>query len=169
VEILRRSDESEVETAYLRAELDSPRFRDEVLSGRRGWRIGGLYDGFPDELEWHRVALSADEVLEILYIDWDWWLTLSGGTRSPREAARWIRAGLVAGADAESHRPLAARLHSEDPPPELIAVAEPDLGKLVLVEGHWRLTAYALYPEYLPERLELFVGVSAEIDRWPEF
>jgi hypothetical protein len=164
VEILRRADETEVASAYLRAELDSPRFRDEVLAGRLGWRIGGLFDGFPEELEWSRAALSRDEVLSIRYIDWDWWLELSGGTRSPREAARRIRAGLVEGVDAESHRPTASR-----PQPELIAVARPDLAQLVLVEGHWRLTAYALYPEFLPEPLEIFVGASDAIDRWSEY
>ena len=67
MEFLERTDESEVATAYLRAELDSPRFRDAVLAGSRGWRIGGLFDGLPEELEWHRVALTPNEVLSTLY------------------------------------------------------------------------------------------------------
>ena len=89
-------------------------------------------------------------------------------TRSPRVAAERIRAGLAEGVDAESLRALAARLSSPDPPPELIAVAEPE-GDLVLVEGHLRLTAYALFPEYLPERLEILLGISERAAEWSCF
>jgi hypothetical protein len=165
---LHSVDEGEVVAAFLRAELASPRFRDDVLAGRRGWRIGGLFDGFPPELEWQRVALEPNQVLALRYIKWDWWLRVSDGTRSPREAARRIRAGLVEGVDAASYRPIAVRLRCADPPPELIAVATPG-GPLVLVEGHWRLTAYALYPEFLPEELEILLGVSEDVARWSEY
>jgi hypothetical protein len=169
VEILRPASEEEAEAAFLRAELASPRFREEILAGRRGWRVGGLFHGFPDDLEWSRVALDPAEVLEIRYIDWDWWLMASGGTRSPVDAAARIRAGEIAGMDAESHRSLAARLRSDDPPAELIAVTTGPGAPLVLVEGHARLTAYALYPEYLPRRLEILLGVSPRVSQWSEW
>jgi hypothetical protein len=42
----------------------------------------------------------------------------------------------------------------------------PDVSKLVLLEGHVRLTAYALFPKYLPEWLDVYLGVSAEMERW---
>jgi hypothetical protein len=168
VEFLRRSYESEVAETFRRAELASPRFRDEILAGRRGWRIGGLFDGLPDDLDWHRVGLAPEEVLAIRYIDWDWWLRVSDGTRSPREAARRIQARLAGGVEAEGLRPIAARLASDDPPPELIAVATPE-SPLVLVEGHVRLTSYALYPEYLPPRLEILLGISERAHEWSCF
>ena len=168
MELLRRSDEAEAAETFRRAELESPRFREEVLAGTRGWRIGGLFDGLPDDLEWHRVGLAPDEVLAVRYIDWDWWLWVTDGSRSPRDAARRIRAGLAEGVDAESLRPLAARLASADPPPELIAVARPE-GPLVLVEGHVRLTSYALFPEYLPDRLEILLGISERAPEWSCF
>ena len=50
VEFLRRSGEAEAAETFLRAELASPRFRDEVLAGTRGWRIGGLFDVLGDDL-----------------------------------------------------------------------------------------------------------------------
>jgi hypothetical protein len=168
VQFLRRSDEAEAAETFRRAELESPRFREELLAGRRGWRVGGLFDGLPDDLDWHCVGLSPDEVLAIRYIGWDWWLRVSDGSRSPREAARRIRAGLVEGVDAESLRPIAARLRSDEPPPELIAVATLD-GPLVLVEGHVRLTSYALYPECLPPLLEILLGLSERADEWSEY
>lgn len=145
-------------------------YRASLLDRHRGWlRREGLFQGFPERVDWFRAALTRDQVLAILYIDWDWWLTISAGTRRPLDAARRIRKGEVPGSTAEWHEPIAARLRSEDPPAELIVVAPPSLSKLVLVEGHVRLTAYALFPQYLPDSLEIFLGLSDEIERWSEF
>jgi hypothetical protein len=55
------------------------------------------------------------------------------------------------------------------PPPELIAVTTQARTPLVLVEGHARLTAYALFPHYLPAKLEILLGVSDEMPRWCQF
>ena len=167
MELLARTDEAEVAAAFMRAELESPRFRDEVLAGRRGWRIGdGVFGGFPAQLDWRRAALEPSEVLEIRYIDWDWWLMASAGSRSPVDTAKRIRAGEVEGSDAESLHALAARLRSADPPAELIAVTTHEGGPLVVVEGHVRLTAYALYPEYLAPQLEILLGISSDVAEW---
>jgi hypothetical protein len=169
VELLGPASDEKAADVFLKAELDSPRFREDVLAGRRGWRMGGLFDGFPDDIEWHRAALEPAEVLAIRYIDWDWWLTISGGTRSPVDAARRIRAGEVPGADTDGDRKIAARLQSDDPPPELIAVTTRLGAALVLVEGHVRLTAYALFPEFLPPQLEVLVGFSPHVRRWSNY
>jgi len=144
-------------------------YRARLLDGYRAWlRREGLFFGFPENVDWSRVALTADELLDILYIDWDWWLTISGGTRRPREAARLIRAGEVPGASAEGHEPIAARIRDGDAH-KLIVVTAPDHSRLVAVEGHVRLTAYALYPEYLPASMEVLLGVSDEITGWGLF
>lgn len=166
--LVRPSSEDEAAETFRRGELASPRFRDDVLAGRRGWRIGGLFHGFPEQLDWQRVALTPDEVLAIRYIRWHWWLKISGATRSPREAARRMRLRPVSGFDVEYHRPIAARLRSGDPPSELIAVRTSG-GPLVLVEGHVRLTAYALFPDYLPAELEVLLGVSEAVAGWSEY
>jgi hypothetical protein len=39
----------------------------------------------------------------------------------------------------------------------------------VAVEGHVRLTAYALFPEYLPEELPAYLGTSEAIVDWALF
>ena len=145
-------------------------YRASILDRHRAWlRREGLFQGFPRDVEWARVGLAPDEVLAIRYINWDWWLRVSGGTRRPLDAARRIRAGEVPGGDAASDEPIAARLRSNDPPPELIAVSMPGGSELVLVEGHVRLTAYALFPEYLPGELHILLGTSPEMDGWTEF
>ena len=34
------------------------------------------------------------------------------------------------------------------------------------VEGHVRLTAYALFPDHVPEELEILLGVSEDMPNW---
>src|SRR5207253_4211259 len=109
--------EDAVVTAFLRAELKSerfrprlesllngvdpadvfdrdPKFRRDLLTRHRGWgKSEGLFEGFPEAVEWHRVAATPDEVLDIRYINWDWWLRISAGTRDPRVTADRIRSG----------------------------------------------------------------------------
>jgi hypothetical protein len=199
--IVRAASEAEVLAAFLRAELDSPRYRmrllellgeDDVdesilrkprlddadecayrevlLDRHRAWlRRKGLFEDFPERVEWTRVALVPEEVLAIRYINWDWWLRISDGTRRPVDAAARIRRGEVAGVTAEEHEPIAARLQAPEQRAELIAAAPPDLSRLVVVEGHVRLTAYALYPQYLPAELEIFLGTAEDMNHWTEF
>lgn len=182
--------EEEMIAVFLRGELESARFGDKLramlvrdgrdiddaddayrralLEEHRAYeRRDGLFGGFPREVDWFRAALARDEVLDILFIDWSWWLALSGGTRRPREAARRIRAGELTGmtaeVTAEEHEPFLASTS------ELIAVTTTSRDKLVLVEGHVRLTAYALFPERVPEELEILLGVSDEMPNWCQF
>jgi len=199
--VVSPASEAEVLAAFLRGELDSPRwgtrlrelladddvdesilrkprlddadectYREALLDRHRAWlRREGLFEGFPERVEWTRVALVPNEVLALRYINWDWWLWISNGTRRPVDAAARIRRGDVDGITAEEHEPIAARLRTAQPPAELIAVALPGGSRLVVVEGHVRLTAYALYPQYLPAELEIFLGTAEDMTRWSEF
>jgi hypothetical protein len=187
--------EDEMIATFLRAELDSGRYgeklrallardgrdasvlrnpdvaddgansyRRRLLDEHRAYeRREGLFLGLPQEIDWFRAALNRDEVLDILFINWSWWLDLSGGSRRPRDAARRIRAGEIVGVTAEEHEPFTASSS------ELIAVTRPSHSPLVLVEGHVRLTAYALFPERVPEALEVLLGVSEQMPNWCQF
>jgi hypothetical protein len=171
MELLREDgvDPAVVRTPSL-ADADECAYRASLLDRHRAWlRREGLFKGFPERVEWTRAALVPDEVLTIRYINWDWWLRASDGTRRPLDAAARIRRGQIAGVTVEEHEPIAARLQSPEPPEELIAVAPPDRSRLVVVEGHVRLTAYALYPEYLPLELEIYVGTAPDMHHWTEF
>jgi hypothetical protein len=169
VRLLGPISEDEMIEVYLRAELESDRFGPQLLGLlARGYPSRtGMFGGFPLEVEWHRASLTRDELLEVLYIDYSWWVELSGGTRRPRDAARRIRAGeltgMTAGATAEEHEPFLTSTS------ELIAVTTPPHEKLVVIEGHARLTAYALFPDRVPDELELTLGVSAELEAWWAF
>jgi hypothetical protein len=152
------------------ADSDANEYRRNLLEEHRAYeRREGLFFGFPRHVEWFRAALEPDEVLDILYIDWDWWLDVSGGTRRPTDAARRIRAGGVPDTNLAEDEQIAAALRGSPRPPELIAVTTPSSAKLVLLEGHVRLTAYALFPDCLPPELEILLGISEDMARWSGF
>jgi hypothetical protein len=145
-------------------------YRRGLLGRHHEWLAGPhVFGDFPESLDWSRALLAPDEVLEVRYINWDWWLTISVGTRSPVEAAKRIRAGRVPGGNPDEDELIARRLISPNPPPELIVVSTPDNSRLVVVEGHMRLTSYALFPDYLPDELEILLGVSPKIVDWTLF
>jgi hypothetical protein len=159
---VRSATEAEVLERFWAAEstAGSRWTRADVVERKRQWRDrDGLFGGFPDDVAWHLVALKRDEVLAILYINWDWWLTVSRGTRLATVAAE------VQGRD-EGDRAIASAAATN---PELIVVTDPERSKLVLLEGHVRLTAYAAFPEYLPDELEVYLGVSPRIAEWSEW
>ena len=45
----------------------------------------------------------------------------------------------------------------------------PEHAPIVLVEGHVRLTAYALFPDSVPDELEILLRISDEITGWSQF
>jgi hypothetical protein len=170
VQLLDRISEDEMIDVFIRGELESPRWREKILAlgeldartlleqHRAYERREGLFLFFPREVDWFRAVVTRDELLDIRYINWDWWLEVSDGTRDARVAARKIRAGEIPGVTAEEHDPRF------DFP--LIAAATPELSPLVLVEGHARLTACALFPERVPDEVEILLGVSDRMAEW---
>lgn len=137
--IVGEVEEDEVAAAFLRAELESPRFREDVLAGRRGWRMGGLFHGFPDDIVWFRPALTREEVLAIRSIGWDRWPRLSGDSR-----IRHLGLSCTATSKCQA------------------------LGRALYGRGR-RQTASAPIPEPLLPELEVFVGESPRIEEWSEF
>src|SRR6266487_2625247 len=50
--------------------------------------------------------------------------------------------------------------------PPLILVTKNVDAYLVVMEGHVRLTAYLIVPEYIPSELEVILGTSPQITNW---
>jgi hypothetical protein len=150
-------------------------YRRRLLGELRGFgRAERMFIGFPPRVEWHRAALSRDELLEVLYIDDrdsdNFWVTLSGGSRRPREAAVRIRAGngppwAIGVWDLTGCEAVVRRLR-EGSLPELILATTPAPGRVVAVEGNSRLTSFALYPARLPEVIEVFCAVAEGLESW---
>ncbi len=149
--------------------------RRRVFAQYRGYGTGepSYLTGFPDSgVVWAWWRLAPEELLRASYIRYRYWIALSGGTRSPVEAARRIRSGIeVYGVSNAPFLALADRLRDGLQVPPLIFVTA-DAGNrnaLVVLEGHARITAFALAPDVLPDAIEVLVGSSPTIARWDEY
>ncbi len=61
----------------------------------------------------------------------------------------------------------AAEAHKEGKQfPMMIFVGKSESDNLVILEGHVRMTAYYLVPEYIPDEIEVVVGLSKNITDW---
>jgi hypothetical protein len=179
VRLLEDVDESVVVAAFLRAELDSERFADELrdalkAAGRDETLItepdlenaddnaarnavleayrGGYLGAWFHEAEWMRAELEPAEVLDVRYIAWDFWLELTEGSRLPADGAARFRAGGT----------FLSYVHAAP----LIVIRAGPRDHLVVVEGHVRLTALAMSPDTIPAPLEVLLGETESVRRW---
>jgi hypothetical protein len=143
-------------------------YRRHLLGRLRGYGADwGLFRCFPQDVRWERVLVSADDLLRAEYINYDYWVELSGGSRTPADAARRIRRGVeVFGQSNNGFWNAVAALRSGAVLRNLILVSH-DGTRLVVLEGHVRLTAFALAPDLVPPRLEAILGRSKGLVRWP--
>jgi hypothetical protein len=182
--------------AFLRAELDSSRFSEQllaaladrgvdrtlvneadlgdaeqnavrrrVLDDHRGYeRRIGLFGRFPDDVSWSWVALTREELADVRYIHWDYWLEVSGGTRRPSDAIARMRRQWE---DPEDEvRQIADAVARGSLPHEIVVVGRPPGRDLVVFEGHVRLSGLLLRPELLPPEVRVLLGTSPRIGEW---
>ena len=141
--------------------------RRAVLAATRGYgEDRELFMDFPERVTWIRAILSAREIAAVRYMDYSYWDEISGGSRLPADAAARIRAGILAW-DVPNDRFLlaASALDRGERFPPLIVVGESERD-LVCLEGHLRLTAYALAG--FPVDVECLVGTAPAMGRWTQ-
>ncbi len=145
--------------------------RAKLLSEFRGYqRNEGMFESFPNNVAWARFAISSLELMQVRYIDYSYWNELSGGSRLPSDAAIRIRKGaMVFGMSTHHFLEMAEALRNGAKYPELILVGAEAHSDLVVLEGHARLTAYALVPDLIPRDLTVIVGLSAAMSAWRDF
>jgi len=126
----------------------------------------GLFEGFPDDVRWQWMAITSAELARVRYIDYDYWVELSGGSRLAVDAAPRIRAGVAPfGGASDWALGMAREVARGARFPPLILVTTGPGGDLVVLEGHARLTAYMLARDQLPPELEVLVGSSPTMPR----
>ena len=119
----RTATEAEVVLAFLRGEIDSRRFgndvrqalvdagglelvlhpdlnsedenraRESALSVARGWRDAELFEGFPEAVNWYHGVMQPDLLSRVRFIDYSYWNELSGGSRRPADVLATLQAG----------------------------------------------------------------------------
>ncbi|MEV6006048.1 hypothetical protein AB0M29_04510 [Streptomyces sp. NPDC051976] len=139
--------------------------RRALLAATRGYgEDRDLFAGFPGDVAWTRALLSRDEAARVRYVEYSYWVALSGGSRRPSDAARRIEAGQRA--FDVPNEPFVDAAHAfaggERFPPLILVGESPDT--LVCLEGHVRLTAYALLD--FPADLACLVGTAPAMGRW---
>ena len=71
--------------------------RRALLAATRGYGENrDLFENFPTHVTWTRALLSPDEAAGVRYVDYSYWVELSGGSRRPTDAAARVNAGLRA-------------------------------------------------------------------------
>jgi hypothetical protein len=145
--------------------LDDPaenQARAQILTRHRGYDTRTeLFEGVPRDVRWEWMAITPAELATVRYIDYDYWVELSGGTRLAADAAPRIRAGVAPfGVSSDWALGLAQAVADGARFPPLILVTTGLSDDLVVLEGHTRLTAYMLCPDRLPPELEVLVGSS---------
>ncbi len=156
--------------------IEQPNLRDvqenacrrSILGAYRGYgQNTDYFQDFPFQVQWERAILSKQELEQVRYIDYDYWVELSRGSRLPRDGARTILTGEeVFGVSNQWFLQMAEAFRSGVQFPTLILVGKTRQSMLVVLEGHARLTAMFLVPESLPVELEVVVGLSEQIDTW---
>jgi len=144
------------------------RARLRLLTQHRGYGTrAGLFNGFPDDVHWQWMAITPAELARVRYIDYDYWVELSGGTRLAVDAAPRIHAGVAPfGVSSDWALGMAREVASGARFPPLILVTTRPGDKLVVLEGHARLTAFMLARDRLPPELDVLVGSSPAMTRW---
>ena len=139
--------------------------RAQILTRHRGYGTRtGLFEGVPRDVRWEWMAITPAELATVRYIDYDYWVELSGGTRLATDAAPRIRAGVAPfGVSSDWALGMAQAVADGARFPPLILVTTGFPGDLVVLEGHARLTAYMLCPDRLPPELEVLVGSSPDM------
>jgi hypothetical protein len=142
--------------------------RGRLLAAHRGYGTGtGLFDGFPNQVRWQWMAITPAELAAVRYVDYDYWVELSGGSRLAVDAAPRIRAGVAPfGVRSDWALSMALALADGARFPPLILVTAGHGSGLVVLEGHARLTAFMLRPDALPAELEVLVGSASSMSRW---
>jgi hypothetical protein len=130
---------------------NAPRRR--VLASYRGYPDRAVFTGLPADTVWQWVTLTRRELLSVRYIDWDYWLEVTAGTRRPVDAIARI-------GHSPNCKELAAEITAGRLPPELILVGRPGGHDLVVLEGHVRLTALVMAVEHLPAEVTVLLGTA---------
>ncbi|KKP69200.1 MAG: hypothetical protein UR66_C0001G0082 [Candidatus Moranbacteria bacterium GW2011_GWE1_35_17] len=143
-------------------------FRKTLLGEYRGYgRNQELFENFPNDVQWHIALLTPEELKQAKYIAYDYWKELTDGSRLAIDAVKNIQAGKeIFNQSNERFLSVAEAIKNGVKFPRLIFLASDKDSSVVVLEGHLRLTAFLLEPEFIPKNLEVIVGFSKNASKW---
>lgn len=146
--------------------IDIPNLDSKEENAQRGVILGEfrgygkndlLFKGFPKKVDWKRVELDKQDLSKVRYINYDYWVKLSNGSRLVQDAIINIKKGVeIFGESNNQFWKLSEFIKTGGKFPEVILISN-KLGQLTLLEGHVRLTSYLLAGDN-PQPLEVIIG-----------
>ena len=142
-------------------------YRRQVLGEWRGYqRDTDVFKDFPPDVRWYRAVATIADLAQLRYINDDYWIELSGGSRLVTDAVARIRQGIEAFQVSNAgFWYMVEALCAGAVFPELILVGKDERSPLVVLEGHVRLTAYLLRPNCVPTTVPVLVGYAPQMEK----
>lgn len=142
--------------------------RRDILGQTRGFGCNtDLFENFPAEVKWYKAVFQKQDLSEVMYINYSYWNELSSGTRLPIHASQNIINQIeVYGVSNQGFLDISLAIKKGRAFPRLIFVSMNENSRVVVLEGHARLTAYFINSEYIPDEIEVFIGFSEKFNGW---
>ena len=141
-------------------------YRARLLGEWRGYgRNADVFTDLPDDTQWFRAVLDGADLERVKYINDDYWIGFSGGSRLVKDAVARIHSGAIPSGEAACYRVFAEALAQGTRFPELILLHNPRTEELVVLEGHIRITSYLLWLDSRPTELAVILGSSEQMQK----
>jgi hypothetical protein len=147
--------------------------RKKVLSKYRGYENDiNLFKNFPKDIDWYWVELNKEEIENIKYIDYDYWIELTNGSRYAKDSKENILTGKeIFGV---SNQPFIDGYkylkEGNEFDPIILLASKEDNSKMIVLEGHSRLTSINLALEVI-DKIICLVGFTKEeqLMKWNKY
>ena len=143
-------------------------FRKELLGEIRGFgKNKDYFEDFPNDFKWYKAVIQKQELKKVKYINYGYWNKLSNETRLPSRAVKNIKSGIKAfGVSNKLYFEILSEVETGRKIPPMIFIAKNKKSRIVVLEGHARLTAYFLNGKNIPKSMEIIMGYSEKLAKW---
>jgi hypothetical protein len=146
--------------------------RKSILKYFRGYNNKKIFENFPKKIDWKWAILNIDEILRIKYIKYDYWEELSNGTRFAKDSVNNINNNIeIFGVKNDNFIKLSEYIKGGNSfDPLIILTSCENNEKMIVLEGHARLTAINLAIEYITE-IKVLIGFVEErkLNKWCKY
>ena len=118
-----------------------------IMQKFREYPTGDIFKNFPKEFKWYYVEFEDGDIDKIFYLNWPSWNERTDNTAKPKDAAKKVLRGIeFTSIPNENFLKGLEYLEKGNKFKPIIAVTC-NWNKCVLIEGHSRVTVYAMKPE----------------------
>jgi hypothetical protein len=144
-------------------DVNENKARTYLLRKFRGYNDKEIFENFPKTINWNWAILNKDDILKIKYIEYDYWEELSKGTRYAKDSVENIRNNVeIFGVKNDNFLKLADYIKKGTSfNPLIITAPYENKEKMIVLEGHARLTAINLAIEYV-SAIKVLIGFAEE-------